>query len=492
MPVSSEHPEYTRRKPSWMKVRDTVEGEEAIREKITTYLPVPPALRTDTSRVNIDTKQVSSFHNRYSFYASFAEFPEIVSDTINGLQGMVHEKPPIVELPEKMQYLLKKATPDGDNISTLWEMITRELMITGRYILLREIDEETDLVHFCTYVGESMINWRLFPKIEGGAPFLTVFREEQFVTDPDDFYKTKEVTFYRELFIDPDDNTYKVRLWARKGDNAFEDPVLVEIRPGESEITPSIFGQTFDKIPVTVLNAIDEGYDFGPVPALGMAKRAISIFRKSADYFRALFMKGDPQPILFGVDEEEAPDEIGGGILWVFQNPDGKAMFLDIDGDGIPLMREAIDAEYRRFFQETGRMLDTNEKNPAESGEAIRRKQASRQVTLKSLVMIAGDGFEAALRDLGRMLGLEETVIEQIVFKPNLDFTEPTLTGDELLKLVTAQTMGAPLSDESVHKVMQRGRLTDKTFDDEMEAIDDQPPNLALIGDNGINTGEEE
>lgn len=483
MPVSTEHPEYKRRKPSWEKVRDSVEGEEAVREKITKYLPIPPGLAGDPTRVNINTKTPNVFHSRYEFYSSFAEFPEIVSDTINGLQGLVHEKPPVVELPERMEYLLKQATPDGDTLDTLWEMITRELIITGRYILLREIDEDTDLVHFCTYVGESMINWRLFPKIEGGEPFLTIFREEQFVTDPDDFYKTRQVTFYRELFIDPLDNTYKARLWLKTGE--LEDPKLVEIRPGETEIIPAIFGQTFDKIPVTVLNAIDEGFDFGPIPSLSMAKRALSIFRKTADYFRALYMKGDPQPILFGVGEDEAPDQIGGGIIWTFQDAEGKAMYLDIDGKGIPLMKGAIDDEYRRFFQETGRMLDTNEKNPAESGEAIRRKQASRQVTLKSLVMIAGDGFEKALKDLGRMLGIEESVIDTISFTPNLDFTEPTMTGDELLKLTTAQTMGAKLSDESMHGIMQRGRLTDKTFEEELEAIDDQPPNLALIGGNG-------
>ena len=35
----------------------------------------------------------------------------------------------------------------------------------------------------------------------------------------------------------------------------------------------------------------------------------------------------------------------------------------------------------------------------------------------------------------------------------------------------TAQTMGAPISDETIHERMREGGLTDKTYDEELQAL---------------------
>lgn len=479
MPVNSKHPKYKRNENNWSKIRDVVEGEEAVRDDIETYLPRPPGLNNPESTIDTTTKQSSTGQNRYDFYATFAELPEIVGEAISGLQGLVHEKEPEVELPEKMQYLLDKATPDGDSLFELWEHLTREVITAGRLTLLREIDEESDEIRFCPYVAESLTNWNLRSKSEGSEPTLVVFCEEKLIPSDEDSYEYVTVRFYRELAIF--DGVYGVRMWKQEEDD--DEPVPVEDpETGEQVIFPAFFGQTFDRIPVTVINTTGIGFDYGNIPALSMAKRALAVFRKSADYNRALYIKGDPQAIIFGIGEDQMPDEMGGGSLWVFTNPEASATYLDIEGDGIPLLKGSIDDEYARFHKEQGRLLDSSDTGGAESGEAIRRRQASRQVTLKSLVISAAAGMLQALKDAGRMLALDEATVEEIRFAPHLDFAEPVMSGDELLKLQTSKNQGAPLSEQSLHELQRKGRLTTKTFEEEMEAIAEEGPSLSMFG----------
>lgn len=481
MPINTKHPEYEIRASSWESIRDVVDGEVAVRQRIEKYLPVPPGLLGDSARVDINVKNSQLGSSRYQFYTTFAELPEIVPAAINAMQGLIHEKPPEIELPEKIEYLLTRATPDGDTLLDLWENTTREVLTAGRMTLLREIEAETDEILFCPYIAESLINWRLTLKCFGAKPLFVVLAESVLDVDDKDPYNHVEVHLFRELAIL--DGTYVVRLWRQEGD---KDPVVVkteDVAEGKDFIVPSFMGQEFEEIPITVINATDIGFDYGPVPALPMTKRALAIFRKTADYNRSLYIKGDPQPILWGVSRDESPDDIGGGTLWVFSSPEGRAEYLDIEGDGgVALLKGAIDDEYARFHDEQGKLRDAGDTTGPESGEAIRRKQAAKQVTLKSLVISAAAGFERAIKDLARMLAVEEAVVDTIKFSPHLDFAEPAMTGEELLKLITSKNIGAPLSEDSLHALMVKGRLTKKSFEEELELLGGEGPNIGRFG----------
>ena len=73
---------------------------------------------------------------------------------------------------------------------------------------------------------------------------------------------------------------------------------------------------------------------------------------------------------------------------------------MEVDGQGIPSLRQAIEDEYERFHEEGGRLRE-NDGGP-ESGEALKRRTMVKQVTTKSLVINAAAQFEGALKDLGR------------------------------------------------------------------------------------------
>lgn len=482
MPVNSRRMEYESNADDWQKIRDCLAGERAVKEKAETYLPAPPGMKRGATKLTSGEVPAFNGDDRYGFYLSFAEYPEIVAPALAGLQGMIHAKPPEIVLPTSMEYLRESATPDGDSLNELWELITRETLSTSRVCLLAEIAETTDdKLKLCAYVAESLINWRQRKKIEGGGLTLAVLEENESEDDPDDPYQLKHFKQWRELIIDPETGNYVVRLW-READG---EPELQINENGDTETTPSLRGKAFEIIPLTIINSEDRGVEFSSPPILPMVRRALAIYRKTADYFRSLYIKCDPQVVLSGVEKNEVPEEIGGGKIWAFNAPDAKASYLDIDGQGIPLQRQSILDEYERFAAETGRLMQSAEPSKVESGEAIRRRQSMQQVTLKSLVVNTAEGLQQSLRQIGRLMGLDDGAIESIEVKPNLDFTEVAMTTSEILDLVMAKNQGLRISYQTMNEIMRRRGVPLKDDETEIELIADEGPALGLIGIGG-------
>jgi hypothetical protein len=434
--VETTHPAYDRIIGIIRKVRDVIEGEPAIldKEKIQTYLPPPPGMRPSPGETISETLS-NKRQSRYAFYVTFADFPEITAPMIQGIMGLIHEKPPEWTLPEKLKYLEKRATGDGDSLVELWQLVTQELFYTGRIGLLADVrgglGTQGAEMHLCQYFAESIRNWRLYQKCEGGAPNMVVLGESGMEADPADDFQHISVMRFRELRISPETGEYWVRVWSKKENGKVEPVVGPDTNP-EGWVRPEIFGKGFLEIPLTVINATDIGYEYGPVPAWPMAKRALAIFRKSADANRGLYIKGDPQAWITGVAEEDIPTEIGGSTIWGLPDSEAKVGYLDIDGQGIPL----------------------------------------KQVSVKALVTNAGNGLQEALRMIGRLSGLADGEVEQITFNPNVNFTEGQMGYQELLFLMQAKDLairnGVPLSNETLHAQMRKRQLTNLTYEQEL------------------------
>lgn len=489
MPIESKHPKYQEVEDDWKIMRDWVAGERAVRANIKRYLPPPPGLKNSGAGVlnlnEIISNNFAGGYDRYAFYAMFAEFVDITNTTINAIQGLIHEKPPTIELPKEFEYLRENATPNGDTLEELWEIITRELLIAGRIALLGEVIE--DDLFFCPYKAESLTNWHVLPKLMGGGPILSVLKEVNQKPKDDDPYELEDVTFYRELVLLETEEggpepIYKVRLW--KSEEGKDASIVYDMEGVDEDgfITPMLFGNTFKEMPLVVINAINKGFGFGPIPGLPMAKRAIMIYRKTADYHRALYVKGDPQPILFGVDEDSIPGHIGGGEIWAFPSEGASAMYLDIDGQGIPLMKESIDQQYDRFGQETGQLADDSGGGiESEGGRA--RRYARADITIKSIVVNAGAAMEEALQQIVRARRGEKASVDDVVFAANTDFSEPLMSGKALLDYVMAKNAGGPISGETIHELARRHKVTDFTYEEELDKIAEEENTIDLMGD---------
>lgn len=494
MGVDTLHPAYEARQDDWLMIRDALEGQRVVKGRRQLYLPPPPGMATSSKELLASTGKRTTT-DAYDFYLSFAEFPEIVEPALTGFQGIIHARTPRINIPSRMEYLEEDATPEGFSLQVLWQTVTREVLSGGRVGLLADVSQD-DQIRIVPYSVENVINWQeRSPRLGGGAFFVVIRELKQVpVEDEDgnvDEFKTEMTRFYRELRVR--EGLYQTRLWRDPEGTRFErqsaqgsiagpalaasgdsgDPVVVEV-DGQEWTTISLLGRTFDTIPFVSINALDIGLEYGAIPILPMTRRAFSIFRLTADYRRSLYMKGDPQPYVAGIPEDKAPPRIGGEELWTFDNPEAKPGYLDIDGDGIPLMRQAIQDELERFDQEGGKLLSTTQR--PESGEALAMRLLAHQVTLRNVVINAGRGLEMCLKTIAEMFGLET---DNVSFEPDLDFASPIMTGVDAGEWAKAQRLGFPISSETLHGLARRGGVTEKTYEEELEAIEND---AALLG----------
>lgn len=493
MAVDTIHSEYEARQKDWEMIRDALEGERIVKGRRERYLPAPPGMAITSNEVLASTGKRTT-NDAYNFYISFAEFPEIVEPALTGFQGIIHAREPGINIPSRMEYLKQSATPEGFSLQVLWQTITREILSGGRVGLLADVSQD-DNVRVVTYSVQNITNWQERPPRLGGGASFVVIREVKRVADQDDSgrddeFATKERRFWRELRLN--DGVYQTRLWrdpeqarverttstitpavSASGEQGEPELVLVD---GQEWTTIMLMGKTFDQIPFLSVNSLDIGFDYGAVPILPMTRRAFSIYRLTADYRRSLYMKGDPQPYVAGIPEEDMPPRIGGDEVWTFQNADAKPGYLDIDGDGIPLTRQAIQDELERFDQEGGKLLSTTQR--PESGEALAMRLLAHQVTLRNVVINAGTGMQQILRTIAVMLGLDAGTVS---FEPDLDFASPIMTGVQASEWAKAQKFGFPISSKTLHSLARRGGVTEKTFEEEIEAIEDDPLVMATL-----------
>lgn len=122
MPVDTKHPEYTKWLPRWQRCRDVAEGEDAVKEAGTRYLPKLPGQSDED----------------YADYKKRALFFPATGRTVQGLRGLVFRKAPVSELPPKVAELAEDITQAGQSLEELAKHTTDEVITTARMGLLVE------------------------------------------------------------------------------------------------------------------------------------------------------------------------------------------------------------------------------------------------------------------------------------------------------------------------------------------------------------------
>lgn len=457
MPVNTRHPEYGARSPDWRLVRDCVRGQRHVRDQGEAYLPMPPGMKLHSQ------KDVA-----YGFYRSFTQFPDLVGPALRGMVGTIHRKPPAsIELPDRLAALQDQATIDGLGLIDLNRRITEEVLQTGRYGVLVDIRDDSD-PYLAGYVAESIVNWH----VAGDQVQWVVLDETTLAPDDDDPFVLTNKVRYRVLSLE--DGRYTSSLYMPDGKGGFvltEDPV---------QATQA--GQPIDRIPFVFIGSTDLTPAPDDIPLLGIAERSIAAYQKSAAYGRALFLVGDPTPVIVGMsaDDENAPRGIGSTEIWFLGGDDGggqqkSAFFLEVAGGGLTEQREAIDRDVRAAVEAGARLLDTS---GAESGEALRVRQAAKHATIKSVAMTTAMGLRTALAYAAEWVGADAGAV---VYEPNLDFVDQRLPGAEM-KVLTEMWQSGAISQETYLWNLMKGEVLPHSVEDEMDLIEQEAPALGLEG----------
>ena len=470
MSIESTHPDYDLFLPDWIVMRDMYDGERAVKAKGEIYLPATKGMKLDGMEIGQLGREA------YDAYKLRAVFHEFVKEAVELAVGKMHDKPANIELPPQMEPLRERATPQGESLQLLLRRINEEQLVSGRLGLLVDLPESASepLPFLALYVAESIRNWD-----DGGDDKLSLV-----ILDESGYerrgYEWHGVKRYRVLRIGGDDDAATGRYTAA---------VVTPSSGAEIAGTVPMFrGRALDRIPFVFANAKDITAEPDEPPLIGLGRLSLAVYRGEADYRQNLFMQGqDTLVVIGGTPQSDKAEPIrtgaGGGIELEIG---GDAKYIGVSSQGLAEQRLALERDRTAAETRAGHLSNATQGANQESGAALSIRVAAQMATLTQLALAGAAALETSLRTVAEWMGLPPDKVKVV---PNLKFAERSITGREMLEYAQSNAMGAPLSKRSIHQIAFGRGLTTMTFEEEMEAIEQEAAGGFIGLDNGLDDG---
>lgn len=537
MPVDSHNPGYDFMIGEWCLMRDAYAGETVIKSRGDVYLKPTPSMVLDGYKLGSVGRLVDTVFGQgvvtsapinpttlnkgtlaYEAYKDRAVFHEFVTDAVKYFVGMLNQKPPTIELPAVMEPLMKKATNQGESLVALLRKIHSEQLTTGRLGLLIDMPPEPDpkqpMPYIAVYAAENIINWDDSSDNIGVNSLDLVILDESGPRRRVD-YTWKDVKQFRilqmrfknefadgiiaanaaqaekaaqakeappEPLMDPDsvitvdgaDKVYKQAVVESESGVGVLDPM---------QFFPPVFrGKAMDEIPFIIVNSsdINSGVDYPPM--IGLGRLCLTIYRLEADYRQALFMQGQDTLVTIGgiIDPETGAAannlnttqdgvRVGAGAR-LDLNTGGDAKYIGTQSEGLPEMREALAADKKAAETKSGQLIAPTA-GKQESGDALSTRLSAQTASLQQIAKTSALALENALKKIAMWVGADP---EKVKVTPNLEFIDQRLVAKDLVDLMTARSLGAPMALETVHDFMSTRGITEKTFEEEMALVEEE------------------
>ena len=472
--ISDPHPDYVSRRPDWVLMFDSNEGQRHIKSKTTLYLPATSGMRALSASPNKLSDEGLAL---YVAYITRAFFPELVKETTRALTGILDREASNIELPKALEDMRELATPKGESLNDLLVQIHLDQLLYGRLGLLLDVDPNRDLPLIIRYPAPQILNWddlteTLDVKQQDDAKrsqavrrlLLTVLDETRFERDTGNRFTWNLVPRFRALSL---------------GDAGANVYTSVVERDGnlQAAIQPSIRGKTLDEIPFTFINTTDLATQPADVPLINLANLSLAIYRGEADHRAALFMSGQDTLVILGQDISGGDDNpsadakpiIGSGAYLNLPDEGADAKFIGPNSQALSEQRTSLEDDYRRAGEEGIKLLSSGA--GAEAAETLRIRVAARTATLQTIAMTSATGLETALRQCAVWVGADP---DEVKVEANLDFITEDQDPAQLVQFAAAKSKKVPLSWKSVHNWMRQKDYTELTFEEELEAIDEE------------------
>lgn len=478
--IKEKNPAYARFIDDWQRMSDTYEGERAVKERGTEYLPPTAGMLLDGMAAG---KPGATAYNAYLKRAVFHNF---VADAVEAMLGFMHQQPPTIELPAQMEDLRERATVYGESLELLLRRINEQQLVMGRIGLYADLPATPQvgpvMPYIVTYSAKNIINWDDGTTDEDQLSSLSMVVLDETGAMRGTGLSWYEVEQYRVLLLGPLDDTegapanvYQVGVFRNPVESVpTPEGIATSLDFVQSAMkTPVLMGQTLDQIPFVFVNSKDIVPTPDNPPFLELANLCLAIYRLEADYRQTLHKQGQDTLVTVGARHRDTDDgewRIGSGAS-IDVEIGGDAKFIGISADGIGGQRQALEDDKQQAQSKAGALLTNDNSNSNESGEALAIRVAARTATLTQIAKAGAAGLEKILRIIAKWRGLDP---EQVKVTPNTDFAKGDLTGQDLVQLMTAKRLGAPISLDTVHEIMADRGLTSKTFDDELKEMESE------------------
>jgi len=444
------HPEYAVKLSVWDKMRDTFAGETAVKAAGVKYLA-----KTSGQSSSPDG---AAMYDAYKSRAIYYNFP---SETKKSMLGLMWRKPAAIVVPSKMEGLQTQATPDGLDLDDVLMKINSSQISDGRVGILVDVKDNapvSELPYLSIYGAESVVNW--YSEFVEGEEILKCVVLDESGMSMNDSMEWDEVESWRVLLI----------LNGKYATYTVDSEDQITLMPDEKDVIyPSFGGKTLDYIPFVFCNVSDTLSGIEMPPLSDLCDLSLSLYRQEADYRQALFMQGQGTPYATGVTKDEASGILFGAFGMVSsENKDAKFGFMELSGQGLPEMRQAVEALKKDCIRLGVSFI---EQGQTESGAALETRLSTKTASLKTIATTGGKALGKVLKIISEWTGSPEA---DVSVTPNLDFADDNSTTQDFVSLMSAKTLGAPLSYLSIHNWAREHGYTDMEYEEELEIIKEE------------------
>lgn len=482
--MNIQHDTYTASLPKWQKVRDVIEGEEAVKGKRATYLPL---LASQQDGTHAATESYEGYLTRADFYGAAGR-------TVQGLVGAVMSKEPAIEgVPDTDLVDMKDALGlNYEGHASLAMDQVEDAVSVGRYALL--VDKGSDpeaKPYLVKFAAEDVVFWET-TSIAGRDTLSTVIisqtYQEKDETDPlgvkseernqllvlrlgslpeqwsstpgfDGFAGAPGTVYWQEIWREQEDEK-KAKTWGKQ--------------PSEIKVPTKNGGRFWEEIPCDIVNAMSGiKAEVETPPMLALANKMLSIYRTSADLEWGRHMCAIPQPYITGYTQDEdnpRPFIMGCGSAWAFPDPGTGVGFLEFGGSGLGSLENGIKDKKAEAAVLGARMLEEQTPGVEAMGTVKLRQSGDRSV----LGTIAHNVSQAMTRAIQRYLAWQSPSFDSIEqarkvsYELSCDFDVTHIDPAELTAMTQALQEGS-MSWETFAFNMRRGDMLPPGVTDEEE-----------------------
>ena len=472
MPVNSTHLDYDAALPAWLRARDVIAGEDAVKAAGTRYLP----------RLDLHSD------DDYAAYKARSSFFNATARTAEGYLGLVFRRPPFVKLPEDgrpestsesgrppsprpspegrgrasqpatssaLVRALTQFRNDADMLGTALldyaKTVVSEVIGVGRAGTLIDWESEVEnRVYASLYAAENIINWRV-ERINGrNIPTMVVLREMTERSEAGDQrsagdeFTDEAVEQIRVLRLVKDvpgatpDTTRGTRvlpkciveLWqqvegasgkARRGKREWK---LVETR------VPLRLGKPLPLLPFVFHGPRHAQPAIEKLPLGDIIAVNLDHYRLDADYKHGTHYTALPTAWVSGFPMS-ASLQIGSKAAWMTDTIGAKAGFLEFTGQGLTTFERAMDRDEKLLSVLGSRLLES-QKKVGETAQAIELRQSGENSILANIASSVSASVTQVLRWAYWWNSTEESpddiTNEQVMIELNTDFSTKGLS----------------------------------------------------------------
>lgn len=481
MALSNKHPLYGVHYPDWVTLRHAWQGERVIKENGQLYLPPTNAMMEDGMGLRGPGRQA------YEAYKMRAVYHDLVRNATLAMLGIMHRKPAIIEVPATMEPILDRLTFDGEPAQIFLQKMNQDQLVYGRLGLMLDVPDNAPpdtLPYIVQYQAENVYNWdtsKLYDENGERRLQFVILNESTYIRTSSLAWKYQ--IHYRVLAdadaLEAYDENGEAQnpfpgVQSELTDSSYVAGNVVQSNEISANMfkTPQLAGRGMPCIPFRFVGPRDMVPEPDVPPMLSIAKLALAIYRGEADYRNCLFKAGQPTLVTVGQMADPTQTLTIGPDSSIDLSLGGDAFYIQGGTEGLQPQADAINNDERRAEKLGANLLDQKGAD-AESGDALKLRSAARTSSLTTVATTGGEALKQMLQWACIWKGADPDKVE---VHPNLDFEDGGAVPLDLVNLVSAKNLGAPISKKSVHGWMGRQGFTVLTYEEEQEQIEKEGP----------------